>query len=58
MVEEIGINYVICFLVFSIAIIVYQIDRFFKHSLKHIDMLQHRVDEPEKRSGIKSSDTE
>lgn len=52
MIEQVGIDYIIGSLVLALVVMAYQMDKFSKHSLKHIDMLQDRVDELEKRVGI------
>ena len=52
MIEQIGLDYIIGGLVLALIFMCYQLDKFSKHSLKHIDMLQERVNELEKRVGI------
>ena len=52
MIEQIGLDYIVGGLVLALVFMGYQMDRLSKHSLKHIDMLQARVDELEKRVGI------
>lgn len=54
MIEQIGLNYIVGFIVLVLIIMGYQLDKFSKHSLKHIDRLQTRVDELEKRLGIQT----
>ncbi len=52
MIEQIGLDYIVGGLVLALVFMGYQMDKFSKHSLKHIDNLQERVDELEKRLAI------
>ena len=53
MIEYFGIENIIYSILVVLAFAGFQIDRFSRHSLRHIDKLQERVDELEKRVGIK-----
>jgi hypothetical protein len=52
MIEQIGLDNVIGGFILFLVIIGYQLDKFSKHSLKHIDMLQDRIDKLEEKVGI------
>jgi len=52
MIDYIGVDYLLGGLFVAVVIISIQLDRFSRHALKHIDQLQLRVDELERRLGI------
>lgn len=53
MIEYFGIENIIYFILAILALIGFQLDKFTRHALKHIDTLQERVDKLEIRVGIK-----
>ncbi|WP_299772294.1 hypothetical protein [uncultured Pseudoteredinibacter sp.] len=54
MIEQIGLDYIIGSLVVAIVFVGYQMDRFSRHSLRHIDNLQDRVAALEKKIGAQT----
>ena len=53
MLEVVGLENILWFIVISIAVIAFQIDRLSRRMVGYIDDLQDRVDELEKRVGSK-----
>jgi uncharacterized membrane protein YcfT len=54
MIEFIGVNNIVYFILFIVALVGYKIDRFSRYALQHIDKLQSRVSELEKRVGVEA----
>ena len=52
MIEYIGLESIIIIIIIVVLLNAYQSDRFSKHAIKHIDRLQERVAELEKRLGL------
>lgn len=55
MIEYVGLESIIAIIVVVILLLAYQLDRFSKHSIKHIDKLQERVNDLEERLGVTKS---
>jgi len=53
MIDYLGLENVIYGILLVLLFAAYALDRFSRHALKHIDMLQERVDKLEGRLGIK-----
>ncbi len=52
MIEYFGVDNILYFVLAVLVIIGFQLDRFSRRSLKHIDRLQERIAELEKRLGL------
>ena len=52
-IERIGMENIVVLFFIALSLIIFQLDRFSKNALRHIDDLQDRVHKLEKRLGIK-----